>query len=128
MSQNVDRQWTRQHGTLLLAVSLEPREIGHRIALAREAKHWTQLELASRANVSPSTVQRWEAGKLPGVRELIRISEIIEVDVEYLVEPPVTEERPQTALLRATADGVTEILDRLSRIERHLGLGEAETG
>jgi DNA-binding XRE family transcriptional regulator len=52
------------HGTLLLAVSLEPREIGQRIRLARERKGWTQLAFALEADVSPSTVQRWEGGKL----------------------------------------------------------------
>ena len=126
MSKTAGSHWTRQHGTLLLAVSLDPREIGRRVAQAREAKRWTQLELASNANVSPSTIQRWEAGKLPGVRELIRVAGILDVDSDYLVEPPPAQERPQAALLRATADGVIEILERLDRIEKQLGLHEAE--
>lgn len=130
MSQIVDRQWTRRHGTLLLAVSIDPREIGRRIKKARDAKRWTQLDFASEASVSPSTVQRWEAGKLPAVRELIRVADILGVEAEWLVEPPLPDdERPQqAALIRATADGVGEILEHLGRIERHLGLPEAGSG
>jgi transcriptional regulator with XRE-family HTH domain len=80
-------QWTRTHGTLLLAVSLEPKEIGQRIAAARVRKGWTQLSFALEAAVSPSTITRWESGKLPPVRELMRIAELLGVSPEELVEP-----------------------------------------
>lgn len=95
MSCIASSQWTRAHGTLLLAVSLEPKEIGRRIAAARARKGWTQLAFALEADVSPSTVTRWESGKLPPVRELIRIAELLEVSPEELVEPddPEREER-----------------------------------
>lgn len=79
-------QFTATHGKLLLAVALTPKEVGERIKRAREAKGWTQLELALEAHVSPSSVTRWESGKLPPVRELMRISMILEVAPEDLVE------------------------------------------
>src|SRR5690242_2765177 len=87
MSCIASSQWTRAHGTLLLAVSLDPKEIGQRIAHARAQKGWTQLAFALEADVSPSTVTRWESGKLPPVRELMRIAELLGVSPEELVEP-----------------------------------------
>ena len=83
---NVTTHWTATHGTLLLAVAMEPKEIGKRIAAARQRKGWTQLKFALEANVSPSTTQRWEGGQLPPVRELMRIAELLDVEPEVLVE------------------------------------------
>lgn len=71
---------------LLLLMSLDSAGIGRRIAEMRETNGWTQLELAYKANVSPSTVYRWESGKLPAVRELIRIAEVLGVEATYLLE------------------------------------------
>lgn len=98
----------RSFRTLLLAVTVEPGEIGRRIKRARESRGWTQLVFAREASVSPSTVQRWEAGALPPVRELIRIADVLQVETDVLVEP---EERPG---------------DRLSAIEEELRLVRAE--
>ncbi len=79
-------QFTIAHGKLLLAVALTPKEVGERIKLARDAKGWTQLEFALEAHVSPSSVTRWESGKLPPVRELMRIAALLGVEPEDLVE------------------------------------------
>jgi transcriptional regulator with XRE-family HTH domain len=134
MTYKLSSQWTRQHGTLLLAVSLAPSEVGKKIAQAREAKQWTQLEFASRANVSPSSVQRWEAGRLPPVRELLRVAEILGVEPETLVELPASD-RPPSALLREVSGGIVDALEelrlvgeRLGRIEVALGLPASEPG
>ena len=96
---NVTTQFTRTHGTLLLAVAMDPKEIGRRIAEARNRKGWTQFVFATEANVSISTVQRWEGGKLPAVRELMRIADVLEVEPEQLVEVAPTDE-DQVAALR----------------------------
>lgn len=114
MHRIADRQWTPTHGTLLLAVALEPREIGKRIATAREKKGWTQLTFALEADVSPSTVQRWESGKLPPVRELIRIAELLEVEPEQLVELEATGE-DQLAALRGEVGELREMVAELLR-------------
>lgn len=80
------------NGKLLLAVALDPKEIGKRIAAARTKKGWTQLEFATEhAHVSPSSVARWEAGNLPPVRELMRIADVLDVSADTLVEPPATD-------------------------------------
>lgn len=110
MSSNVATQWTRTHGKLLLAVSLEPKDIGRRIASARDAKRWTQVQFALEANVSPSSVARWEAGLLPPVRELIRIAGVLDVEPDWLVEPP--EDQPVDA----------DVKERLDRLQEEVAL------
>lgn len=113
-------QWTTVRGTLLLAVSLEPKEIGRRIASARERRGLTQLAFALEANVSPSTITRWEAGKLPPVRELMRIADLLEIDPSELVEDHVDD----TSELRELRDHLDrqhdEVVARLSAIEEQL--------
>jgi transcriptional regulator with XRE-family HTH domain len=100
-------------------VSVEPEEIGRRIKHAREQAGWTQLEFALHANVSPSSVQRWEAGKLPRVRELMRLADLLDVPAEQLVE--------------SEAEADAAVVERLDRIEEvlellvaRLGRGDAE--
>jgi transcriptional regulator with XRE-family HTH domain len=89
MTRTVTTQFTATHGRLLLAVALDPKLIGERIAEARNKRGWTQLEFATQhAHVSPSTVARWEAGHLPPVRELMRIAEILGVSADTLIETP----------------------------------------
>jgi transcriptional regulator with XRE-family HTH domain len=90
-------------------MSLEPAEIGARIREARLRKGWTQLQLALEAGVSPSTVTRWERGGLPPMRELIRISDVLGVPAEELVEQS------------ADGDGTTARLAQLeARVEEAL--------
>ena len=96
-------------GRLHLLVALDPQEVGRRIALARQRKGWTQLAFALAANVSPSSVSRWERGALPPVRELVRVAAVLEVDVAELVEEPPRDDRGHT------------IHERLDRVERLLG-------
>ena len=67
-------------------VSVAPAEIGQRIKAARKRKQWTQLEFAWEAKVSLATIQRWEKGKLPRVRELIRVAELLDVSTDELVQ------------------------------------------
>jgi transcriptional regulator with XRE-family HTH domain len=133
MQQLTSRQWTHQHGKVLLAVALDPEMVGERIAEAREARGWTQLDFALEAGVSPSSVQRWEAGKLPPVRRLLRLAELLEVEAEVLIEPRgaverddqlvrlLKEEREQAEVgRRALARSLKAIHDDLRRIEARL--------
>lgn len=89
MAHNVTTQLAPEFGNLLLTVAIEPDEIGRRLKTARERKGWTQLQFAMEANVSPSSVQRWESGRLPPVRELMRLADVLGVEAEEFVEPAV---------------------------------------
>ena len=99
-------------GTTILGVSLTPEEVGRRIARAREAKKpkpWSQFDLALALEVSPSTIYRWEKGKLPAVHELIRAADALDQPLGYLTEPP---ER-----LTELADVKHQVDDCLVRLE-----------
>jgi len=107
VSYNVKRNIHPAYGRLLYAVAtIDPKEIGKRIAKAREAKGWTQLTFAYEANVSPNSIQRWEAGRLPPVRELIRLAGLLGIEPEELVE---TADGPRTQ---------EEVLERVEEMHR----------
>lgn len=71
---------------------LTPEEVGARIARAREEKRpkpWSQFDLAIAAGVSPSSIHRWETGKLPkAISDLLRLAEVLDKPSDYLTEPP----------------------------------------
>ena len=53
----------------------------------RKKKGLTQTELASLLGIKQSTVAMWENGKsLPGTNTLIRLADILAVDVRTLAE------------------------------------------
>lgn len=132
---------------------LSPEEVGARIARAREEmtpKPWSQLDLALALSVSPSTIYRWEKGKLPSMNELIRLAEVLDKPTDYLTEPPERQAElvdllesledirvPLQGLLdgairtrEAVAESLASIDVRLSRIEERLSaqddLGQAQ--
>ena len=123
MSRDAERRWTRAHATLLLGVAMTPHEIGKRIAAAREHRGWTQLKFALEASVSPSTVQRWESGKLPPIREMIRVAGVLGVPPEDLVDlaTPGRPDPAEVVELRREVRRLERIVDaRLSEILRRL--------
>jgi transcriptional regulator with XRE-family HTH domain len=113
ISHDVSTQNARTFSTLLLAVSLAPREIGERIRLARERKGWTQLNFAIEAGVSPSSVQRWEAGKLPRVRRLMELAELLDVEVSEFIEPVSDRDAEMNARLARIEQALEELAARL---------------
>ena len=63
----------------------DPVQIGERIREARQAKGWTQDELADVVGVSRSAVAQWETGRAGQVTgNLARIAEVLDVGIEYL--------------------------------------------
>lgn len=109
LTHNTGSQKGRTFRRLLLVASIAPAEIGRRIQQARLRKRWTQLEFANQANVSPSSVQRWEAGKLPPVRELMRIGELLEVPTDELVEPEADEAKTMAQIRQELAAEVARM-------------------
>ena len=120
MTSTARRQKARSFRTLLLAVSLEPQEIGRRIKAARERKGLTQLKFALEAHVSPGTIQRWEAGKLPRVSELIRVAELLGVTTDELVENEAATDAGEDRLRRVVREELGEVVALLGRIEDRL--------
>jgi transcriptional regulator with XRE-family HTH domain len=112
MSHNVTTQQHPHFAKFLLAVAIEPKEIGRRIKAARKRKGWTQLQFSYEANVSPSSVQRWEGGQLPPVRELMRISDVLGVEANEFVEPEVNQDEDRLrAIVHEELEGLQAQLE-----------------
>ncbi len=61
--------------------------IGNKIATARKNINLSQAELAQKISISPQAVGKWERGEsMPDIKTLIRIAEILGVDLNYFSE------------------------------------------
>jgi transcriptional regulator with XRE-family HTH domain len=59
----------------------------------RQGRGWTQLELANRLGVTPSTVYNWERDKHPLSAAMLRqIARVFEVSMDDIVLPAATVE------------------------------------
>lgn len=55
----------------------------------RQARNWTQLELAYRVGVTPLTIQNWEHGRYePAASKLRKIAEVFEVSMDEIQLEP----------------------------------------
>jgi transcriptional regulator with XRE-family HTH domain len=102
-------------------------DIGIRIAAARQARGWTQGELATHVGVSRSAVAQWETGRAGQVTtNLARIAEVLEVGVEYLMQghdqraPVQAANAEETAMLRLFRACTAEDRQMLLRTARRL--------
>jgi transcriptional regulator with XRE-family HTH domain len=64
--------------------------MGERIRLLREARGWTQAELAERVGVSRGAVAQWEGGVVANIRlqAFLKLTEELGTDVAYVVYGP----------------------------------------
>jgi len=70
-----------------------------KLQLLRKSKGWTQEELADELSLSRQTVTKWESGQgYPDIENLIAISELFLVTVDYLVKEDSCRTQPGTAL------------------------------
>lgn len=114
----------------------DPRVVGARIARKRQARGWTQVQLADRLGVAASTVANWERGAAYPKRKLGLVEEILgPVD-------PVPEEPQETELDRALGREEADVIresyrlkwpddwtQRIARLERELSArGEGGAG
>ena len=64
---------------------LDNFEMGKRIQTARKKKYRSQSQFADALHVDRQSVQGWESGKhLPDLDNLISISDLLDVDLDYL--------------------------------------------
>lgn len=105
---------------------LAEMDLGESVRLARERRGWGQNDLAKRAELNQSTLQRIESGRSadPGVSLVLKIARALGITVEDLVgrqkgEAP----KPLTSLDdRRRLDALEKKVDRLlSRLERPQG-------
>lgn len=93
----------------------ERKRVGARLAEARKALGWTQQDFAHHANVSISSVTRWEQGKPPPLAELNRLADLLGIDVAELVIPtaPQAEPKPTVQQLRDEVAELRKLVDDL---------------
>ena len=101
--------------------------LGERIREARKAIGMTQDELAAACDVSRSTINRYENGKLtPPIQGLNRLSDVLDVPVSSLLDTCLSEEENAATDIAATMS--VKILNdqTLQRIARLLNAMNAE--
>jgi transcriptional regulator with XRE-family HTH domain len=62
-------------------------ELKDKVRERREAKGWSQSELARRVGVKPQTIQSIEAGKTQKPANIVKIAEALSVTAEFLMSP-----------------------------------------
>lgn len=83
--------WTRRNAgvSVLLAMDEHRKQAGQRLAQLRDARGWSQEDLARRADVSTKTISRFENGRHDGRRGTVRqIVEALGVEESDLLGPP----------------------------------------
>lgn len=65
----------------------DPRVIGRRIARRRHQLDWSQVELAERLGVSPSTVANWERGASYPKKKLGKVEQVLGINLDDEPEP-----------------------------------------
>jgi len=72
--------------------------LGQRLRQAREARGWTTRELAIRARIAASVINRLESGERASTstETLRRLAQVLEVSADYLLE--LDEETPSACL------------------------------
>ncbi len=71
--------------------------VGERLAELRTKKNMTQEEFADYMGVTRQSVSKWELGKaFPDVEKLIRISELYDVSIDYILKGVLPEEKEAT--------------------------------
>lgn len=75
--------------------------VGRILREAREQKGWRQADLAGRSRVGQQRISKLELGQVadPGVRDLTRLAEALEINLDQLTAPfasrPRSRRRPQ---------------------------------
>lgn len=60
--------------------------VAHNIIELRQAKNWTQMDLANELNYSDKAVSKWErAESIPSVAVLAEIAKLFDVSLDYLI-------------------------------------------
>lgn len=97
--------------------------VGARIARRRHQLDWSQVELAARLGVSPSTVANWERGVSYPKKKIGKVEMVLGISLDGAPEPePAVPRSVERAIMeedgltpaerRAVLDGVRETLAR----------------
>jgi transcriptional regulator with XRE-family HTH domain len=85
----------------------DPRVIGARIARRRHQLDWSQVELARRLGVSPSSVADWERGASYPKKKWGKIEQVLGIALDDEPPPP---DLPTPAEMGRLRDHIREVL------------------
>lgn len=92
----------------------DPRVIGARIARRRHQLGWSQVELASRLGVSPSSVANWERGASYPKKKFGKVEQVLRISLDGLA-PEAADRSPPTLLDDAVGYEDAELTRRALR-------------
>ena len=73
--------------------------IGERISKLRKSKNLTQILLGEKLNVSDKTISSWDSNRTePNLEDLLKLSEILECTVTYLLYGNITKNDIETEI------------------------------
>lgn len=92
--------------------------LGNRIASLRNARNWTQVQLAQKLNVSKQTVSNWENNNiLPSIELLIKLSHLFSVSTDYLLALDDRKYIEISGLTAAQAAHIQQIVDDFNELQ-----------
>jgi len=84
-------------------------EFGKRLKKLRKESKLTQQELADKLNIKRSTLAGYESGKQPSYETLVKLSDIFNVSVDYILGD--TDERKKADHIKAALSDDPELLE-----------------
>jgi transcriptional regulator with XRE-family HTH domain len=113
-----------------------PQAVGSRIARRRHQLGWTQIELAEKLGVSPSTVANWERGASYPKKKLGKVEHVLGVSLDDV--PPERDPLPpswRAIISRKPADerdlweqAALEFLGEIPAPDEDAGEGQSQRG
>lgn len=101
----------------------------NKIRELRKEKNLTQTDLAKRLNTTTSNVSGWECGKWqPDNDTLIRLAEILDVSVDYLLgREAITPEERAAGVTATKKVSITPIEEDMLEVFRKVGIKHGES-
>ena len=101
--------------------------LGHRIALARKNRGWSQSRLAQAVNQAQTTISSWERGRTePSRHDVQRIAQVLNVSILQLEVGTNALQSSASAPIGKIMLGDLVVKDRQQNPELHLGNGHAD--
>ena len=111
----------RSFRSFLLMAQFEAREIGARIALARNEKGLTQDELASMASFSKRSLQDYETGETIPYRHFAELGRLLGKPHEWFLYGEKEPEPTTAEEFRSLQAELAEVHGRLARVDATMG-------
>ena len=98
----------------------ELARVGMRLRVARRARGWTLDDLASKAEMSPSTLSRLESGKRQASLELLLpLTRALGIRIDDLLEPEARDPRVRRTVIRSEGHIIVPLMPEHSPVQTY---------